>query len=223
MSESRITPALVTAFLVAAVGYPIARVFRLNVVEFSGEHGWWWTFLANVIIGHWSAFAAIVWAMHRAGWTWSDVGVDFSWFLRHKNWMIGSLTVVLIGVFLAPGFPPETVPSGIKRLLPHTATEKLAWIPLSVTAGVVEEVIFRGFTFALLVRLMGTVWLALPVSALLFTFLHGWPPNAMAFWSYFGTGMVFGLVYIALRQRRLEYLIMFHTLYDAFLVWALAS
>jgi len=57
----------------------------------------------------------------------------------------------------------QPLPAEIRALLPVTRREKRAWILTALTAGVTEELLFRGFLFYLL----GTLFPALPAAAIL--------------------------------------------------------
>jgi membrane protease YdiL (CAAX protease family) len=48
---------------------------------------------------------------------------------------------------------------------------------MSLVAGVVEEILLRGYFFRFVEEALGT-WLSVALSALLFGFLHAWNPNA---------------------------------------------
>lgn len=59
-------------------------------------------------------------------------------------------------------------------MLPHTRAERLGWAGLSITAGVTEEVIWRGFGLTLLLALLPDAHPALPIAlaALAFGWAH---------------------------------------------------
>ena len=60
------------------------------------------------------------------------------------------------------------------HLLPVTIRERIAFIGLSVSAGICEEIVFRGFLIAALLPVLGNVLLAVLVSAFLFGVLHAY-------------------------------------------------
>ena len=62
---------------------------------------------------------------------------------------------------------------GFDRLRPRTFTEHLGFQALSVTAGITEEVIFRGFLMATLALVM-PLWAAALASVSLFIFAHAY-------------------------------------------------
>jgi membrane protease YdiL (CAAX protease family) len=67
---------------------------------------------------------------------------------------------------------------GGRNLLPHAPAEIAVWLVLSVTAGIVEETVYRGYLQAQFQCLGLSVSLAVAAQALLFGFVHayqGWP------------------------------------------------
>lgn len=62
----------------------------------------------------------------------------------------------------------------LERVLPVTTREKLWFIPLSITAGVCEELVFRGFAIAALTAATGNDWFGAVTAAGLFGVLHAY-------------------------------------------------
>ena len=110
----------------------------------------------------------------------------------------------------------------IKELLPHTAQERRIWLLLSATAGICEEIVFRGFLpiyFLMLSAYLGihiSFTAALVLSTILFGFAHiyqGWK-------GVIGTGLVGGvLAYLYLSTGSLLLPIVLHILIDARIVF----
>lgn len=85
----------------------------------------------------------------------------------------GAILVGLLLVFVANRFgPPE--PPLLKRLLPVSQPERLAFIALSVSAGICEEFVFRGFLIPALSAATGRLWLAVALSSGVFGVLHAY-------------------------------------------------
>lgn len=60
--------------------------------------------------------------------------------------------------------PPFVVGGNdVLRMLPHTRNERLGWVALSVTAGITEEVIWRGFGLGLLFILLPSAHPIVPI------------------------------------------------------------
>ena len=59
-------------------------------------------------------------------------------------------------------------------LAPRSAWEAVLWIALSIVAGLVEEVVFRGYLLQQFASLSGRLWVGVLVSSLLFGAGHGY-------------------------------------------------
>lgn len=85
----------------------------------------------------------------------------------------------------------------IPGLLPNTAAERVAWIVVSLSAGVCEEVLYRGF----LIRFLHEGGLALPIAAalaissLLFGLGHVYQGSKGVLWAIIA-GFAFGLLFL---------------------------
>jgi len=79
-------------------------------------------------------------------------------------------------------------------------------------------VIFRGFAFTRLGRVIRNPWLVLPITVVSFLFIHGTPRNVPALMNYTMAGLAFGIPFILMKLNRLEILILIHFLIDAGMV-----
>ncbi len=110
----------------------------------------------------------------------------------------------------------------IKELLPSTAHERRLWLLLSISAGICEELLFRGFLpwyFLALGAFFGRQISLLPVFALS-TFLFGFAHLYQGWKGVLGTGLlgaVFAFLYVF--TGNLIVPIVFHILIDARLVF----
>lgn len=78
-------------------------------------------------------------------------------------------------------------------LLPHGMAESVLWVCVSLTAGVCEEVAFRGYLQRQLAALTGSVLASVMLQAIVFGVSHGyqgWPATIVAT----GYGLIFGIV-----------------------------
>jgi membrane protease YdiL (CAAX protease family) len=96
--------------------------------------------------------------------------IHFLWAIAFL--LVSNLTLTLIALLLAKiGI---SIPGDIELLLPTTGTERIFWIILSITAGVVEETVLRGYLITRL-QIFGktTKWL-LPgiISSVIFGIGH---------------------------------------------------
>jgi len=226
--KSRLDTYTSIALFVGLVAYPaiycsgiMGQIIRPIFTEDSRLH-WWYFWLANMAF-HWIPFALIWLALVRNQERWTSIGVDWSWFVKYRIWF-GSLIIVLVvlafvmpGVLYEGGLPKR---SQTVFLAPVSAVERLFVIFASVNAGVTEEVVFRGFAFTRLGRVIKSSWLILPITVVSFLFIHGTPRDPGNLIAYTGAGLAFGVPFILMKLRRLEILILIHFVIDASMVLA---
>ena len=216
------------ALLVTLVVYPalyssgiMGKLVRPIIVDHSRAH-WWYFWWANMLF-HWLPFALIWLAIRRSGEGWESLGVDWRSFWRWR-WLIGAVIGFLaIAAFVMPRVHYGEELPGISRtvfLAPVSALERLWIIGVAVTAGVTEEVLFRGFALTRLTRLMRNPWPALLVTVVAFLFIHGTPRNPGGLIAYTAAGLAFGIPFVLMKFRRLEMLIAIHCGIDASMVLA---
>ena len=193
-------------------GYPIFRSLEINFYRLDTRADWW-LFWGIMSVGHWTCFGLIVWALRRNGEPWTSIGLDWGWFVRHRISFLAAFAVLLLGAFFVPKLRYGTeVPAltGLFPIWPVTTPERLFMIFGAVTAGVVEETLFRGFAFTRLRRVIANPWWILPITIAFFILLHGWPSSLAGAGNYALPGLVFGVAFILLRFRRLELLVTLH-------------
>ena len=69
---------------------------------------------------------------------------------------------------------PENIRGTVSRLAPYSRAELMAWFVLSLSAGICEEFIFRGYLQLQFARISDRVWVGVIASALIFGFSHGY-------------------------------------------------
>lgn len=158
-----------------------------------------------------------------AGWSiggrhkWQDIaGVDWRFFIRHRTICAALLILFVIGAVIAPrlwyhGDPPRVSPHWIFQ--PETWVERIIFLVTAISAGVCEEVTFRGLPLRMLASSTDRAWVILPVTMVSFVFHHG-PIGHMVF-VYLTMGFVFGSLFILLGRRHLEWLIILHAVNNA--------
>jgi uncharacterized protein len=62
----------------------------------------------------------------------------------------------------------------LRHLLPRNTAERVAFVGVSLTAGICEELVFRSFLIPALTVVSGSVWAAVLISSVVFGFLHGY-------------------------------------------------
>ena len=123
--------------------------------------------------------------------------------------------------FVMPGVHDGGNPPKLSQTIfmaPVSTPERLFLIFGAVTAGVTEEVLFRGFAFTRLGRVIRNPWLVLLITVVAFLFIHGTPRDVESVITYSAAGLAFGVPFILMKLRRLEILIAIHFLNDAGMV-----
>ena len=173
-----------------------------------------------------------LWVLAIACWFWRGGVILPAWhgivrpaWLFSSPWRTWTLAVILVGFFalaLAPGlhclFQPKRIGAytraykSVALFLPHTQPERLLFAFLSVSAGVCEEWIFRGFVLQTLHSTMCLPWTAaLLVSSMLFGWNHLYQ-GSRALLTTTVTGLALGLA--AVSSGGLVLPIVLHTLLD---------
>ena len=159
-----------------------------NLKQLSGEIAWSWeSLLADVGI------VVPFWLM------WEGTAWAVHWILTSGGGLLGSGAA-----------------KTVDNLLPHSLTEVLLWVATSVTAGICEELAFRGYVQRQFHALTGSAAIAILLQGLIFGLFH----------SYQGTKnvvviCVLGLLYGALAEWRknLRANIIAHGWYDIWEGW----
>ncbi len=87
------------------------------------------------------------------------------------TWTVFGLSSALLLYAISRYFDVKESPL-LYQLLPQSFTERAAFVLLSFTAGICEELVFRGFLIAALTAAFGSTPGAVAVSSLLFGLLH---------------------------------------------------
>ncbi|MGH7652811.1 MAG: CPBP family intramembrane glutamic endopeptidase [Gemmatimonadaceae bacterium] len=112
------------------------------------------------------------------------------------------------------GHPRDTAPGGIvQAILPHGPVESILWIGLSVSAGICEEAIFRGYLQRQFIALTGSSAVGILLSAVVFGFGHAYKGVVGAL-QITVFGVLFGI--LAYWRRSLRPGMIAHTLTDSF-------
>ena len=99
--------------------------------------------------------------------------------------------MILPGVYYGGSAPEQ---ARLHPLGPVSALERWFWIFISVTAGVVEEVLYRGLPFRRLDGIVRSPCMILPITVVSFAFIHGIRPANLVLPVV--AGIVFGIAFI---------------------------
>jgi len=178
----------------------IAPDAGLVVQRLIGEAGWW-------LLGG----AVLAWVVRGEGERLGSIGLaPLSW--RAAAWGVGGF-FALLALFVAAQMLLAAIGTGSS-----TAAVSFAEVPswlivlMALRAGIVEEIIFRGYAITRLETLTGRTWLAAVASLIVFVALHAgsWSVGHLLFVTLAG-GALTGLY---LWHRNLTANILAHSLFD---------
>ena len=106
----------------------------------------------------------------RSAFEWiSDAGAAFAF------WFIALMVLSSLAFAMKPlHLHPENIGSTVSKLAPFSLSEMIAWTALSISAGICEEFIFRGYLQQQFTRMSHQLWIGVLGSALVFGFAHGY-------------------------------------------------
>ena len=174
------------------------------------------------LIWEWLLFFYCVWGARKRGWSFrelvggrwreiEDVLVDIMF--AGAFWVSASIVLSLLAraMHLVGNNQLEEVRRQLGFLVPRSDREIALWVLLSITAGICEEVIFRGYLQHQFASLTRNAWAGIFLSGLLFGAAHGYEGlGRMVLIAVYG--MMFGL--LAHFRRSLRPGMMAHAFHD---------
>lgn len=121
--------------------------------------------------------ALAVWAGLRSGMTPATLGLRAIDPVHALAWT-GAVVAVALGFVVASRLLGQRESPLLQRLLPRSGPQRAVFVLLSLSAGVGEELAFRGFLIPALERASGSSSLAVIVSSLAFGMLHSYQRSA---------------------------------------------
>jgi uncharacterized protein len=120
--------------------------------------------------------AVTVGAVVASAYPLAGIGLTDPGALSLLGWSVATLAVGITWIALWRAVPAAESEL-LRFLLPRTPGEKAAFVGVSVTAGVCEELVFRGFLIVALLTTTGSLTTAVVISSVVFGVLHsyqGW-------------------------------------------------
>jgi len=165
----------------------------------------------RLMLGLWLPAGLVFLLLANGQFSWHDLGL--SWFrLSGPSWLFYTMAAIagLYFIYLIYSLIvlriyamkkvsiKQNMPDEVKALLPVTKKEKQVWVVTAVTAGITEELLYRGFFFYLMGEIFPglNIFIILGISALIFGIGHiyqGFSETLKAMLM----GVLFGLFYIA--------------------------
>ena len=141
--------------------------------------------------------------LHSAGWEWADIGFSFSkkktFFLIGGYFLFALGLVVFIELALANSIVDTEKMNNISSLTPKTTTARIIFVIMGLTAGLAEEIVYRGFAIKALISNKINKWLTVFIATIPFIFQHGLK-SIDQFWWFLTWGVVFGILYLWLKK-----------------------
>ena len=140
----------------------------------------------------------------------ADLGVALGY------WGVALITLALLGNLLVKvsgsHIDPQKIGDVTQKLTPVTGIEMLLFLVLSISAGICEELVFRGYLQQQFARMGRRVWVGVALSALVFGAAHGYEGVAgvLLIAAY---GAMFGV--LALLRRGLRTGMIAHAWHDS--------
>jgi len=137
------------------------------------------------IAWEWMLFAFCLWGARKSGtglWQlvggrWREIEDVLIDLLTAAGFWLAAMVVLAFAarlLHLTGGNQLEDVRRQIGFLVPRSSVEVALWILLSLSAGICEEVIFRGYLQRQLAGLASNVWAGIVVSGMIFGCAHGY-------------------------------------------------
>lgn len=98
----------------------------------------------------------------------------------HTTWALSDIAYAAVAfvathaVIMAANLFPSGIQANNAFLLPHGQAESVAWIVVSLAAGVCEELAFRGYLQRQLAAISGSIFVGVVLQALIFGIAHGY-------------------------------------------------
>jgi len=144
--------------------------------------------------------------LKSSGWSWSDIGYSLNrkttaYFVA--GYLLLSFAVLGFVEFslASVGTDPEKVKtlSDLADLTPKNLPQRLVFIFMGLSAGLCEELVYRGFAIRALRSRGINQWLAALVAAFPFVFQHGLK-SIEQFWWFFIWALLFGAILIIAKR-----------------------
>ena len=198
----------------------ITPVYMSWIAGGSTPRSHWWPFYVWILFWEWMPFGVLCWTLRRSRRPWSEIGIDWSFFIRYRIAFFAVLAVFTITAVMAPRFLYHgNVPrvSQTYSFLPVRGLERVFFLTAAVSAGICEEICYAGLPLRMFAGSTTQAWLMLPLTMVAFVFIHGRFGASRPLY-YLISQLLDGGVFILLGRRRLEWLVTAHVLYDSLLI-----
>lgn len=134
--------------------------------------------------------------------------------------LVSILLLVLVEFLLQSNSVDASQLSDFANLTPTSLRQRVIYMAMGLTAGLSEEIVYRGFAIRSLQGYKMNKWVSVLVATIPFIFQHGLKAIPQFSW-FFGMGLLFGVLFIT--TRRLTVGIIIHWLVILSAVLAILS
>ena len=182
------------------VGFPLLYLLNSfspwSVALFGrGDRAAFVPFFCSILTLHWLSAATVLLLIRRHGANSAQLGLRVSGgralALAGKLVIVG---IVVVGVRELAGYAVAR-PHAL-AFFPRGFTENLFFLPVAISAGFCEELVYRGFAITALVGRGLRVWQAVVLSSCSFVFIHGLG-GLYAFPVFFAGGLLYSYLYLS--------------------------
>jgi uncharacterized protein len=162
------------------------------------DHAFFLQFWVSIAVLHWGSVVVVLLLLRRASGRLADIGLVISPLGAAAMICIPVLVGVALTVLHQVSAVNQAKPSDPSTVVsPATLGERIFWIFMSMTAGICEELVYRGFCIRMLQRRQVPTLIAVVLATLAFVFIHG--TNVMApvpFLTIFVAGLLFSALFL---------------------------
>jgi membrane protease YdiL (CAAX protease family) len=161
---------------------------------------------ATIVVMEWALVAVTVAIAHRHGLTLADLGQT----LANWRFTLAATTLAFLGLLLLTWFNArqvrrasredlEATVERARKFVPVGSTEIGAFAFVALTAGICEEILYRGWLVNFLGAVFGSIWIGVIVAAILFGIGHAYQGRQGILATGF-LGLVFGGMFVLLKS-----------------------
>jgi uncharacterized protein len=182
------------------------------------DHGFFIPFGASVCLLHWASVIFALWSLRQIGARPRDIGLHIS---TGRILALVAIVVAMGAALIAvrQTWPiQEAPPQDFMFFYPFTLPERCFFIFMALSAGICEEIVYRGYAIRALQGRGCRTWQAITLAAISFVFMHG-IASLFLFPFLILVGLVYGCVFHW--RNSLTPLIWLHTLFDLMAIIAI--
>lgn len=182
--------------LAVLLGLPLVQILVTPWIIDTAQAAYgrpWFAFFGWIVLLEWALVAFVVWDLRSRGESLGSIG----WPGVNRNDVVVLLAIAVAAAAFIGWVGDSTSPRIVDGpwILPRTQFEKWAMLGVAFTAGLCEELLFRGYLFTALKQRGWATGLVVAASLLSFVMIHGLHQGAGMFALRLGAGVVLFALY----------------------------